>query len=61
MKKVRIEDDLFARAKRCAEEAGYSSVEELVAHAVERAVLEIEEPEKGADLEQRLKGLGYIE
>ena len=61
MKKVKLDPDLYARAKRAAEEAGYSSVEELVAHAVERAVREIEEPEQSDTVERRLRGLGYIE
>jgi len=61
MKKVKLDPELYTRAKRAAEEAGYSSVEELVGHAVERAVREIEEPEQGEAVEQRLRGLGYIE
>lgn len=61
MKKVKLEDNLYERARRCAEEVGYASVDELIAHAVERAVLEIEQPEQSGELEQRLKGLGYLE
>ena len=36
MKKVKLEDNLYERARRCAEEVGYASVDELIAHAVEK-------------------------
>ena len=60
MKKVKIDKGLYERAVKAADEAGYASVDELLAHAVERALAEIEEPDD-TNLEQRLQGLGYIE
>jgi len=61
MPKVNVDKGLLERAKKCADEAGYSSAEEFVAHALERAIKEIEEPEDSEALEKRLQGLGYIE
>ncbi len=59
--KIRVSRELFERAKDHAEAAGYSSVEELVSHLLEK---EIEGGERSADsedlVEKRLKGLGYL-
>ena len=45
--KIKIEPGLFDRAKRAAEAAGYSSVEEFIAHCIEKEIqrLKIEEAE----------------
>ena len=59
--KIRVNRELFERARDHAEAAGYSSVEELVAHLLEK---EIEGEEASAEseelVEKRLKGLGYL-
>ncbi len=34
--KVKLDKDLLDRSKKYAEEAGYSSVEEFITHAVEK-------------------------
>ena len=39
--RVKLDPDLLARAKRCASAAGYASVDEFVAHIVERAIREL--------------------
>lgn len=63
-KTIRLTPALFARAEEAAREAGYSSVEEFVAHAVE---LELERLnanraiDEKAQVDQQLRGLGYIE
>jgi hypothetical protein len=61
--KVSVDSELLKRCKAHASEAGYSSVEEFVQHALERALKEAtgvggEDDERVLD---RLKGLGYIE
>jgi hypothetical protein len=59
--KVKIDSGLLERARRAAAAAGYSSVEEFVAHCVEN---ELRKREAGADegrVEDQLRGLGYIE
>jgi Arc/MetJ family transcription regulator len=58
--RVKLDPDLLARAKRCATAAGYASVDEFVAHLVERAVRELEDSGDERELKRRLKGLGYL-
>jgi hypothetical protein len=59
--KVKIESNLFERAKLAAESAGYSSVEEFIANCVEKEIekLNIEKDER--QVSNQLRGLGYIE
>ena len=59
--KVKIEPALFDRAKRAAEAAGYSSVEEFIADSIEKEILRLKIEEKEADVSDQLRGLGYIE
>jgi hypothetical protein len=61
MAKITIEDGLLDRARKAATAAGYSGVEEFVAHCVENEIkrLNVEEAEK--DVSDQLRGLGYIE
>jgi len=59
--KVKIDKDLLERAKRCAEIAGYSSVEEFVGHIVEREINSLEEGGTSEEeIKKQLQGLGYI-
>lgn len=58
--KVKLPPDLYDRAKKHAETAGFSSVDEFVARAVEK---ELERSASDVDDEEtrkRLEGLGYI-
>jgi hypothetical protein len=61
MEKVRIDAALFARAKSAAAEAGYSSVEEFVAHCIENELKKIETDRAERQVADQLRGLGYIE
>ena len=62
MKKIKLESELYGRAKKFAETAGYSTVDEFITHAIEKELSKIE---KGGDsikeVEKQLRGLGYIE
>jgi hypothetical protein len=60
MAKIKIDSNLFARAKDAAETAGYSSVEEFITHIIESGVAkhDTSDDEKVSD---QLRGLGYIE
>jgi len=59
--KIKIDKDLLDRAKRCADVAGYSSVEEFVAHVLEREINSLEEGGTSEEeIKKQLKGLGYI-
>jgi hypothetical protein len=60
---VKIDADLLKRCKQHAQDAGYSSVEEFIAHVLERELKsKQEESEKDQEeIARRLQGLGYIE
>jgi hypothetical protein len=59
--KVSIDPALFDRAKQAADKAGYSSVEELVAAAIENELKRIGEEAAESQVADQLRGLGYIE
>lgn len=59
-KNVKLDAELLARAKRYARIAGYSSVEEFIAHALEKELAKLEDVHTEDEIRQRLKGLGYI-
>jgi len=58
--RVKLEKSLLAKVKRHADLAGYSSMEEFIAHALEKELARFEESESEEELKKRLKGLGYI-
>ena len=60
MPKIKIDNDLYDRLKDCAVVVGYSSVEEFIAHVLEKEAAGIEEAADDPDMEERLRGLGYI-
>ena len=60
-KKVRIDRSLYQRVAAAASRAGYSSPEEFIAHVLEREVGTLEENLEDKQVEERLRGLGYIE
>lgn len=59
-KKVTLEKALLARAKRYADLAGYSSVEEFVTHALEKELAHLDAADSEEEIKKRLRGLGYI-
>jgi hypothetical protein len=61
MVKIKIDADLYDRAKRAAETAGYSSVEEFVAHCIENEIKKLKVDEAESQVADQLRGLGYIE
>ena len=60
MAKIKLDKDLFARVKKFAELAGYSSVDEFVIHALEKELAQLEGAEDEEEIKKRLQGLGYI-
>jgi len=58
---IKLNKDLWARVKRCAEVAGYSSPQEFVEHVVEKELSKIEEAGSDEEILEKLKGLGYLE
>jgi len=60
-KSVKLNSDLWRRVERCAAQAGYSSAQELIEHALEKELARLEDTEAHEEVERRLKGLGYLE
>ena len=61
--KIKLDKALYERLSQVSEKAGYSSVDEFVKTIIEK---ELEKLEGGGDeddaaLQERLRGLGYIE
>ena len=61
MEKIKIDAGLLERARRAAATAGYSSVEEFVAHCVEKELKAHEADQVEGQVADQLRGLGYIE
>ncbi len=66
--KLKLEDDLYEKLKKCAAAGGYASPEEFATHVLEREVDKIlsgteidREREAEEEVRKRLQGLGYIE
>jgi len=64
--RVKLDDELYERAKKCAELAGYSSADEFIQHVLEKEITKIlgtgsGEGEASEEIKKRLQGLGYIE
>jgi hypothetical protein len=61
MMKIKIDSSLYDRAKQAATVAGYSSVEEFVAHCIENELQKLKVDEAEGRVADQLRGLGYIE
>jgi hypothetical protein len=59
--KTNIDADLYDRAKQAAKAAGYSSVDEFVAHAIENEIKRLKVEQAEQQVADQLRGLGYIE
>jgi hypothetical protein len=57
---VKLDKALVARAKRYADLAGYSSVEEFISHVLERELAKLDGSDSEEEIKKKLKGLGYI-
>lgn len=61
MAKIKLDDGLYDRAKRAAEAAGYSSVEEFIADCIEKQIQRLKVEQEEAEVSDQLRGLGYVE
>ncbi len=62
--RIKIDEQLLAKAKECAEREGYASVDEFISHVLEKEIARLNSGEQQDDQEQvrkHLQGLGYIE
>ena len=60
-KKIRIDKELYERLQEKADESGYSSIEEFVAHVLQQAAGQQEDQIDKDEVDRQLRGLGYIE
>jgi len=61
MMKISVDNNLYERAKRAAEGAGYSSVDEFIAHCIEKGLEKHGAENSETLVSDQLRGLGYIE
>ncbi len=61
MAKIKVDSNLFGRAKSVAEAAGYSSTEEFITYIIEQEVSKLESSDSDDEVANQLRGLGYIE
>ena len=57
---VKIDKELRRKIEKYSKLAGYSSVDEFVAHALEKELAKLEDADSEEEIKKRLKGLGYI-
>jgi len=57
---IKLDKTLLAKARRYADLAGYSSVEEFITHVLEKEIAHLETAGTEDEIKKRLKGLGYI-
>jgi hypothetical protein len=58
--KLKIDKALLEKARRYAQMAGYSSVDEFVEHLLAREIAKLDESESEEEIKKKLQGLGYI-
>jgi hypothetical protein len=61
MVKVKLDPGLYDRAKRASDAAGYSSVDEFIAHCIENELKKLETDAAEERVKDQLRGLGYID
>ena len=60
--KIKLDKDLLDRCEKYAQEAGYSSVEEFITHALEKELRNTgKKSDETEEIAKSLKGLGYID
>jgi len=59
-KRLRIDRHLVSKLERYARAAGYSSVDELINHVLERELAKLEGADSEEEIKKRLRGLGYL-
>jgi len=58
--KIKIEKELLERVKKMAKLSGYASVDEFVAHVLEKELANLDDAGSEEDIKKKLEGLGYI-
>jgi len=58
--RLKIDRTLLDKARRYADLAGYSSVDEFIEHLLAREIAKLDESDSEEDIKKKLQGLGYI-
>jgi len=58
--KIKIKKELYERAEKFSELAGYSSMDEFVEYLLEKEISKLEGADSEEEIKKKLKGLGYI-
>lgn len=58
---IKLKKDLWAKLKKVAAAAGYSSPEEFVEHVLEREIAKLADAQSDEEIVRKLRGLGYID
>ena len=58
--KIKLDKDQMEKVKKYSKIAGYSSPEEVVAHALDKELSKLEGADTEEEIRKRLRGLGYI-
>jgi hypothetical protein len=58
---IKLNKDLWARVKKCAEAGGYSSPQEFVEHLIDKEMAKLEDATSDEEIVRKLQGLGYID
>jgi hypothetical protein len=58
--RIALDKALVAKARRYADLAGYSSVDEFITHVLEKELAKIDGADSEREIRDRLRGLGYI-
>jgi hypothetical protein len=59
-KGIQLDAALMEKVKAAAAKAGYASVDEYVAHILERELSRTDDASHDEDVKKKLEGLGYI-
>ena len=59
-KGIQLDPALMEKVKAAAAKAGYASVDEFVAHVLERELSRTDDASSDEDVKKKLEGLGYI-
>jgi hypothetical protein len=58
---IKLNKEIWARIKKCADAGGYSTPQEFVEHILERELAKLEGAVSAEDIAKKLQGLGYID
>ena len=59
-KKIKLDNETWKKAMGLVEARGYTSIEEMLAHLVEREFTSLEQAEDFDEIKKKLQGLGYM-